>query len=278
MRRKKKKSSDHSVPHVDEKWLVSYSDMMTLLFGLFVMLYSFALKNKGQVEGIQNDLKQIAEKGFNASAVEEKLQDVDSQTLKKVIQGLQSQIVKLNEQVAASKNDAGASTIEESRLKDELEKLKAQNAEQVKKLERLPASQVNLADSKKINSSSDNGAVLVYVRWTNRNHDIDLVVKTPDGQDLGFKKRKASDTDTDEFLVDSKNGPGLEMFKSLKPKSGSYQFEVSLYNSRGDTKPTEVTLFAVVKGEEKLLETFILKDDDAERAKVIPLDLQKLVP
>ena len=31
---------EEHVEHVDERWLISYADMMTLLFGLFVMLYS----------------------------------------------------------------------------------------------------------------------------------------------------------------------------------------------------------------------------------------------
>lgn len=31
---------DEHIEHADERWLMSYADMMTLLFGLFVMLYS----------------------------------------------------------------------------------------------------------------------------------------------------------------------------------------------------------------------------------------------
>lgn len=59
--------SDHDDPdeehaeHVDERWLVSYADMMTLLFGLFVMLYSIAIEHKGNVNAT---LSKIAESRF----------------------------------------------------------------------------------------------------------------------------------------------------------------------------------------------------------------------
>lgn len=49
----KKKSfhDDHEESHShDEPWLVSYADMMTLLFGFFVLMYSFAAKNTSTAE------------------------------------------------------------------------------------------------------------------------------------------------------------------------------------------------------------------------------------
>jgi chemotaxis protein MotB len=36
--------------HGDEPWLVSYADLMTLLFGFFVLMYSFASKNTSTAE------------------------------------------------------------------------------------------------------------------------------------------------------------------------------------------------------------------------------------
>lgn len=40
-----------------EGWLFSYSDMMTLLFGFFVMLYALAMENQGQID---QKLKEMA--------------------------------------------------------------------------------------------------------------------------------------------------------------------------------------------------------------------------
>ena len=43
-------TGDEEHQEVDERWLISYADMMTLLFGLFVMLYSLAMENKGNID------------------------------------------------------------------------------------------------------------------------------------------------------------------------------------------------------------------------------------
>ena len=56
-------SDDHDEGH-SEGWLVSYADMMTLLFGLFVMLYSIAMENQGHID------KQLSEVSTSLSKTE----------------------------------------------------------------------------------------------------------------------------------------------------------------------------------------------------------------
>ncbi|MGL5905806.1 MAG: flagellar motor protein MotB, partial [Shewanella sp.] len=50
-------------PENHERWLISYADFMTLLFALFVVLYSFAMSDKNQakfmVEGLIESLAKI---------------------------------------------------------------------------------------------------------------------------------------------------------------------------------------------------------------------------
>ncbi|MEI8024749.1 MAG: flagellar motor protein MotB [Pseudomonadota bacterium] len=52
---------EHQAPHEEheegEPWLVSYADMMTLLFGFFVVMYSFASKNTNSEEYVKMKLE-----------------------------------------------------------------------------------------------------------------------------------------------------------------------------------------------------------------------------
>lgn len=58
---------DFHEEHVDERWLISYADMMTLLFGLFVMLYAMT----DNFEAVQRSAaKQFGAKGASASVPE----------------------------------------------------------------------------------------------------------------------------------------------------------------------------------------------------------------
>lgn len=54
-------AEDHQDEHIDEKWLVSYADMMTLLFGFFVMMYVLSTNNKAKME---ETLQKISKEGF----------------------------------------------------------------------------------------------------------------------------------------------------------------------------------------------------------------------
>ncbi|OYZ23636.1 MAG: hypothetical protein B7Y39_04045 [Bdellovibrio sp. 28-41-41] len=62
--------NEHEENHIDEKWLISYSDMMTLLFGFFVMMYVLSTSNKAKME---EALQKISKEGFNSEKVEQKV-------------------------------------------------------------------------------------------------------------------------------------------------------------------------------------------------------------
>jgi flagellar motor protein MotB len=78
-----KHNDDHEVKHEEhaeegEPWLVSYADMMTLLFGFFVVMYSFASKNPKSQEYLKMKLeqafiKQESVEGLNIVELTERL-------------------------------------------------------------------------------------------------------------------------------------------------------------------------------------------------------------
>jgi chemotaxis protein MotB len=54
--RKKKRHDDHG-DHPDERWLVTYADLMTLLVALFMVLFSISSVNKSKFETLQASLQ-----------------------------------------------------------------------------------------------------------------------------------------------------------------------------------------------------------------------------
>jgi chemotaxis protein MotB len=57
----RRKKDDHSEQHVElahdeSNWLVSYADMMTLLFGFFVLMYSFSKVDEEKFQVVRKDL------------------------------------------------------------------------------------------------------------------------------------------------------------------------------------------------------------------------------
>jgi chemotaxis protein MotB len=56
-RGRKKKHDDHG-EHPDERWLVTYADLMTLLVALFMVLFSMSAVNKGKFAELAKSLKE----------------------------------------------------------------------------------------------------------------------------------------------------------------------------------------------------------------------------
>ncbi len=81
-RRKVEAKTEASMAHDESNWLVSYADMMTLLFGFFVLLYSFSRVDEKKFEIIRKDVARYfgGQIRINPTVkkLEEDLQDVIS--------------------------------------------------------------------------------------------------------------------------------------------------------------------------------------------------------
>ncbi len=56
--RKKKHKGDHEEGHVDERWLLTYADLITLLMSLFMVLWSISSVNISKFESLQRSLSE----------------------------------------------------------------------------------------------------------------------------------------------------------------------------------------------------------------------------
>lgn len=289
-------------------WLVSYADMMTLLFGLFVLLYTMSsTTSKGQME---EQMKKISQEAFGGaiSAVElekaspdemiEKLLDKNKQMAKDLEKSqeeiekkkdltvtetekkqLEKKIVELQkrmeeqqtvqkEQTAqveeqkrqiASVNDNAvkiqAVTIENKKIKEELEKTQQKQKELVEKMK----SMVPKEDKKMV--ENPNNFLMISTTWASEKHDIDLEIVDTNNKKFNFKKKSYGGIDG-QFEIDSRYGPGLEMWKTPKLQPGQYKVKVTLYNSNGNEAPAEVQTSVITVTENYKLPKMTLSKTD----------------
>ncbi len=84
------------------------------------------------------------------------------------------------------------------------------------------------------------GFAAFVMSWPTRDHDIDLVVKDPQGNTFDFKRR--SYTSLPGLLVlDTRQGPGVEVWQSDRVISGIYTFNYLFYNAYGNMEPCPIT-------------------------------------
>lgn len=265
-------------------WLVSYADMMTLLFGLFVLLYTMSsTTSKGQME---EQMKKISEEAFGGaiSATQlkevspdemvEKLLDKNKQLAKdlqksqevidqkkdltvtetekkqleqkidelqkrmqdqQTVQTAQTKEVEEQKRQLASVNDTTVKvqtvTVENKKIKEELEKTIQKQKELVEKMkDMIPKDQI---------TQNPNNFLMISTTWASEKHDIDLEIIDVNNKKFNFKKKSYGGVDG-QFEIDSRYGPGLEMWKTPKLQAGQYKVKVTLYNSNGNDNPAEV--------------------------------------
>ena len=295
---------DEGEIHVDEKWLVSYADLMTLLFGLFVMLYVISMQTQGDPNRLlknanaDESLTQQAQANapseaqqVSASALvqmrsqyQNQIQELqlrlDQSSLK--ISELEKQNIEAMEQqkVAETKKQNNVEELkaeqdlpsleqEQQKWQQERDRLSLENTKMATQLKSLQAklqlleSQASARESqslqinemerkiasleKEVSEASTlaaSSSLMVLLKWPTDRHDLDMVLTDPKGRVFNFKKRQVKGSQG-VFEVDSRFGPGVEMWQDQKPLAGKYKVEVVFYNASGNEKPARFQVQAV---------------------------------
>lgn len=322
--KKKYIENDHE-EHIDERWLVSYSDMMTLLFGLFVMLYAMqdpeaskkmqeSIKQKFADENDNNPPEQKISPEEMQNKIKQLMAQLDTQQSKiNESEELKLKVLSLDEEAKKLKIDLEEKILENTKFDEELKKMTAENneknrsiasietekkstatiakekkdiedvlnkklselekkdndmlklkedlAKKVAQLDQLDKANIEKKDFKKeyltemekakaldvknkeleakINSIEQKGSFLAIVlNWTTGEHDLDLIIKDPNGKKFTFKNKQFSNY-PGKMVLDSRRGPGAEIWQADKVIAGTYEAEITFYNQYGNVAPAE---------------------------------------
>ena len=115
-----------------EPWLVSYADMMTLLFGFFVVMYSFAAKDPRAEECVRMKLKEVFQKD-EVTTVDAKQESKDSIAFKAIqmlmatlnVESIEDVVEKLEENDKKSEETSSSSSSKEKKETMTVDDLKA---------------------------------------------------------------------------------------------------------------------------------------------------------
>ncbi len=277
--------------HVDERWLVSYADMMTLLFGLFVMLY--AMSNPLQVgpedaERIQSSIRENFGAKDNAHVAATPTQNIADEPSRNETGTQGNTPGERPGQVAvkeipqdgndpasnkkASLEIAGDGDPVLAQPNPDLEKDLELARGQAKKLSRdlnkanaaVAAAQKDADDSKAkvaeyealLNSLKEElkqksagplpgdgenkrSFISTFIQWETEKHDVDMVIVHPNGKKFSYRNRTHSGM-SGNFILDSRQGPGMEVWQDAMLAPGRYQMTAVLYNDYGNRKPASV--------------------------------------
>jgi flagellar motor protein MotB len=272
--------ADEEKIEVDERWLLTYADKMTLLSGCFLMLFAMSTLDptrmaKLKEEAAKNFDKQSSnfplpmtiEKTFELkSELDTKTKLLASlktqkETLEKTLTSIESKNSSLDRQLRealmAQKNAEEQTKSMRSKIKDptsvnQVTKLRALESEknelknlinelQAKIQAQNQAIEKTNQEIKEKNNNLANSSFLAFVMsWGTRNQDIDLSVTDPEGSLFNFKLRKHANH-PGLLVLDTRQGPGVEIWQSDKITPGVYSFNYQFYNSYGNTEPCPVT-------------------------------------
>jgi flagellar motor protein MotB len=296
------KHEQHNDSHGTEMgWLVSYADMMTLLFGLFVLLYTMASQKDGSIE---QNLKDVSAKYFSQVKTEGKvkappltimqaeiIQKLESQVAQmKVIPDQRATVAELQQKVQTLEKQVKptAPVVPDQRqlvtelqkqvetLKQETQNITAQSEAKQKELQKQLTQQRVVASvpvpvvapqvpQKKI--------MVISTTWETEKHDVDLVIVDPNGFRYTFKNKR-SPSSVGALEIDSRYGPGLELWRTQDLKPGKYKILVKLYNQFGNAKDAIVKTQIVTNVSSIDLPEAVLNNASKEKSYNVNVDEQ----
>jgi hypothetical protein len=82
--------------------------------------------------------------------------------------------------------------------------------------------------------------LIVVIDWKTRNHDVDLHVIDPSGNEFYFEKKTFSGV-PGKLSEDTTNGPGVEVWEISDAPPGTYKIYYNFYSKNGNSNSTVVS-------------------------------------
>jgi TolA-binding protein len=160
------------------------------------------------------------------------------------------QLLKQKDQVAQVENEKNKIERTVASLNDQnkvvQEKIEQMNKEVLKLNSQLTTAQEEnkkLNEQLKSNDNKNNDSktyLFVLFKWSTEKHDLDLTVRDPKGNNFSFKRKTASGS-SGLFALDSRSGPGAEIWQSSNPTPGQYTVTLKMYNNYGNSVPAKIS-------------------------------------
>jgi flagellar motor protein MotB len=82
--------------------------------------------------------------------------------------------------------------------------------------------------------------IAFFINWSTKDHDIDMTIEDPNGKTFDFKKRKYPG-EPGLFALDTRRGPGAELWQSDRLIPGIYKATYLFYNQYGNNSAAKVS-------------------------------------
>lgn len=195
------------------------------------------------VEELKKLKDSVAVKDRELGAKEKEIRDLQAQI------DLAQKTKKNQRDVASLEANQDKLAKEAEALKEKNEKLKVDNSSLEKQLAEDKKTNAKIKQDledqlKKLKDSQGDGRgqnfMAFFINWPSKDHDVDLVIQDPGGRVYDFKRRK-HDGQAGLFALDTRRGPGVELWQSKEIIPGKYKATYSLYNDYGNTEPAPVS-------------------------------------
>lgn len=180
---------------------------------------SFAQRKLSQSKELSSQVKDLERKLASVSSVEDKLKT------------LQSSFDALSKEHQLEKEQSRSLASQNKALSTQMEALTKKNADL--------KSQIEKEIRKRMDDQSRRTFMAFSINWSSRDHDIDLIIEDPKGQKFDFKKRKYSGH-PGFFSLDTRRGPGAELWQTERLIPGRYKASYYFYNQYGNVSKAKV--------------------------------------
>lgn len=198
----------------------------------------FQTDSSGQIKKYEEELKrsndQVSKHQEQVTKHQEQVKAIEAQlkVTEQTVTKLRQQLESLTTQTQKPQVPAAEHKVVVDQLAELQKALKTAQQE-------LQEREIQLKKLKEVGAKSN--FITVFVQWETARHDLDLTLVDPAGKEFSFQK-KAHAGHPGKFTLDSKVGPGAEIWQATEVIAGVYKVKLNLYNDYGNKQETQAKL------------------------------------